>query len=419
MKTNDLFQQTTCYLNGEKKSGKVIAVSTQVDRHRVCFQVKGEEIGEWVPELALTGAYATVAAKKEVKGYIHHDQSAKDQEKSKKYTGEKAQTESQEKHDIYPVAIKNDIKLNIFVEKEVKQEAEKNIHALEKFVADAQNAITNKATSDTAILVNLIKDTYTFIKSASIGIGTLVDYAQLAHEWLKQAIPAAIEVIAYIQQTLSELWSLYWRDRIIDAIKGQRPHYTKAKATVENLKQIYLYETARQIAERLIHEKAIFATVTGSLPLLVSAIPLVGMTAELIVVKFLDIQGLLVEMIYQVGVSYGFDEFEEGIYLGILDLAFPTMENIFGSLLKGSTPDLVIPSATNMIMFLVVGYAACEFYEAKAKGWVTPTDSLDAFMASQTKVKAYAEKAYAEEEAIEVTVVKAMSVKEQLVPSLG
>ncbi len=415
MKTDDLFKQTTCYLNGEKKSGKVLAVSTQTDRLRVCFQVKGEEMGQWMPDLGLNGAYSAVVAKKDVKGYLHNYQ-AKDKESSKIHPGE-TKTESQTKQDIHLETEKNQVKLHVVVEQEVKQEAERNIHALEKFVADAQNAIINKATSDTAILVNLIKDTYTIIKSTPIGIGTLIDYAQLTYDWLKQAIPVAIDVIAYIQQTLNQLWSLYWRDRIIDAIKGQRQHHTKAKACVENLKQIYVYETDRQIAERLINEKAIFATVTGALTSLASAIPLVEITADLIVVKFLDVQALLVEMIYQVGVSYGFDEFIEGIHLEIFTRAFSSLENVFGNLLKGSTPNLVIPAATNMIMFLVVGYAACEFYEAKAKGWVTPTDSLDAFMASQTKVKAYSEKAISEEEAIEVTVIKAISVKEQLVPS--
>ncbi len=405
MKADDLFQQTTCYLNGEKKSGKVIAVSTQVDRYRVCFQMKGEQIGKWVPDSALNGVYPTVVAKKEAKGYINPDQ---------------PKSEPQEKQDIYSETEKKDSKLDIAVETEVKHEAAKNIHALEKFVADAHLTIKNKASSDIATLVKSLKDTSDSIKLVSevtlTALSTASEYSQLAHEWLKETIQGSVELIVYIEQTLNELWSRYWRYRIIDAIRGERLHYSKSKAVIEKLKIDYPYETDRQIAGRIISEKTIYGTVIGLLPLVASGIPLMGIVADLIVVKFLDIQGLLVEMIYQVGVSYGFDEFIEGIYLKILSLAFSRMENVFGELLKGSTPNLVIPSATNVIMFSVVGYAACEFYEAKAKGWITPTDSLSAFKASQAKIAAYSEEALMEEKTIEATVVEAISVTKQLLP---
>jgi hypothetical protein len=407
MKTDDLFQQTTCYLNGDKKGGKVIAVSTQLERRRVCFQIKGEPIGQWMPDLALTATYSTVVTK-DVKGYINPDKVAKIKENN---TVENLQIKFQE-HENHPESRKDEFKLDIVIETEVKNEATKNIHTLEKFVNDAHLTIQNKASSDIAILVKSLKDTSNSIKLVTeSALSTVINYSQLAYAWLKTTITDAIELIAYIQKTLSELWSRYWQDRIIDAIRGKRPHHSQAKTIIEKLKIDYPYETDREIAGRIVSEKAIFATITGSLA---STIPVIGIVAELIVVKFLDVPALLVEMIYQVGVSYGFDEFTEGIYLEIFSLAFSTMENIFGDLLKGSTPALVIPSATNIMMFSVVGYAACEYYEAKAKGLVIPTDSLSAFMASQAKVAAYSEKILAEEKTIEATVVEAISIKEQL-----
>ncbi len=51
--TEKLFNQTTCYIKGKKESGKVLAISTQENNLRVCFQIKGEYWGIWVQENAL------------------------------------------------------------------------------------------------------------------------------------------------------------------------------------------------------------------------------------------------------------------------------------------------------------------------------------------------------------------------------
>jgi len=67
-----------------------------------------------------------------------------------------------------------------------------------------------------------------------------------------------------------------------------------------------------------------------------------------------------------------------------------------------------------MIVFLSVGYAACEFYEAKAKGIVLPISSMEAFIALETKVEAYLKEAISEKTNLETTVVDAVYVKEQL-----
>ena len=53
--THDLFSQTTCYINGHPKNGKVLAVATYVDRRRICFQFEGENRGTWIPESAFVG----------------------------------------------------------------------------------------------------------------------------------------------------------------------------------------------------------------------------------------------------------------------------------------------------------------------------------------------------------------------------
>ena len=51
--TENLFKARSCFINGKKESGKVLAVSTQDNSRRVCFQIKGEYWGIWVSENAL------------------------------------------------------------------------------------------------------------------------------------------------------------------------------------------------------------------------------------------------------------------------------------------------------------------------------------------------------------------------------
>lgn len=53
MEKNNLFKRNTCYINGEKKTGEVLAISEYLNRWQVCFRITGVENGVWVPELAL------------------------------------------------------------------------------------------------------------------------------------------------------------------------------------------------------------------------------------------------------------------------------------------------------------------------------------------------------------------------------
>lgn len=49
-----IFQMTTCSLNQEEKTGKVLAICTYGDgRKTVCFQVDSIGQGQWIPVTAL------------------------------------------------------------------------------------------------------------------------------------------------------------------------------------------------------------------------------------------------------------------------------------------------------------------------------------------------------------------------------
>lgn len=408
MKIEELFKITQIPdYNGNQqkvtKKGKVLAVSTYVDKRRVCFQIEGEKNGKWFTEEEITGTPSDQEEiKKEFSRLIHAAITPLNQIPPGNQTNDKRK--------------KSDDPFN--KEAEAKKEAKQNIHALEKYVADTSNAIQHQATKDIQTLVQSLQDTQKAIQESTQAVmDALVNYTQQTHEWLKQTIQGAIEVINYIEKTLNELWSRYWRNRIIDAIRGQRLHHSKAREIVKKLQQDYPYETSRQIANRLIQEKALFATITGPLPILTAGIPKVGLLASKMVVEFLNVRGLLVEMIYQIGVSYGFDEFKEGDYLVIFTLSFRSEKLAklgMEFLLEDSIPEPIIPAVTNMFMFLSVGYAACEFYEAKAKGVASPIASLKEFTALEEKIAVYLEEVISAQTTIEATVVQAVCLKEEL-----
>ncbi len=65
MNTQELFKLTECEIKKEIKSGKVLAVATSYEwgqvKQQVCFQVKGEYLGQWVNRTALVGSFNCIS----------------------------------------------------------------------------------------------------------------------------------------------------------------------------------------------------------------------------------------------------------------------------------------------------------------------------------------------------------------------
>lgn len=393
--TTLLGKETSCYIDGELYKGTIIAIARYVNYCQYCFLIEGQEWGKWVPESALTEKITSVQpVSKQPK-----------QEPNLKKETEKIPS-------VQPVS--EELKLEANLEKEAKEEAKEEINALVKFVSDTQKVLQSRSEEDVQLILKSFEDAKKSIElSTKVVVGSLVDTDKQIRQWLQQTIQIGSEVINFIWESINELWSRYWQQRIMEAIKGQKPTHLKAKKVVQILKEDYPSETNRQIAERLIYEKALYATITAPLPLLVASIPKIGYFASQKVVKFLNIRGLMVEMIYQIGLSYGFDEFNEGDYLVIFSLGLFSIQKIIGLGLDflnlDSIPDPLISPVTNIILFLVLGYAACELYEEKAK-----IASLEAYKALEVKVIAYSKEVTSEQAKIEEVLVEAISVKEEL-----
>jgi hypothetical protein len=49
----ELLKKTTCYVNGQTKDGRVLAVASYIDRRMVCFLFEGKTYCDWIPEASL------------------------------------------------------------------------------------------------------------------------------------------------------------------------------------------------------------------------------------------------------------------------------------------------------------------------------------------------------------------------------
>jgi uncharacterized protein (DUF697 family) len=143
---------------------------------------------------------------------------------------------------------------------------------------------------------------------------------------------------------------------------------SKAQSEVQKLQRQYPHESPREIAQRIIAQKAFLASGMGFAS---SLLP--GVAAALLAVDLAATTVLQTEMIYQIAAAYGLDlrdPARRGEVLGIFGLALGGSNavkaglGIFRNLpFAGS----FIGASTNATVLYALGYAACAFYEAKAQ----------------------------------------------------
>lgn len=168
----------------------------------------------------------------------------------------------------------------------------------------------------------------------------------------------------------------------------------KVEQSVNKLKQKYASETPRQLARRIMVEKAIYA---GSSGLVTSLVP--GAAAALFLVDLTATSALQAEMVYQIAAVYGLDVRDaarKGEVLAVFGLALGGNRAIKAGLeLLQNAPvaGAVIGASTNAVMLYTVGYAACRFYEAKLEE-KAPEETL---VASTEASEDYLQKAIAQQ----------------------
>jgi uncharacterized protein (DUF697 family) len=147
----------------------------------------------------------------------------------------------------------------------------------------------------------------------------------------------------------------------------------KVQDSVKKLNQKYPNESPRQLAHRVMVEKAIYAGSTG---LVTSLVP--GAAAALFIVELTATSALQAEMVYQIAAAYGLDirdPARKGEVLTVFGLALGGNRAIkVGLELLQNAPvaGAVIGASTNAVMLYTVGYAACRYYEAKLDSQPVP-----------------------------------------------
>lgn len=336
--TKILFEQNTCYIQDEPKKGKVLAVATYHTHRRVCFRIEGEKWGTWVDE-----------------NYLF----------SKSNLNKNKDTNS------------------------IVIPAQSNLgqNAIEKTLKFSQEII-NRATKDVDYIVKVSKG---LNASANKSIRNSLKYTdKQINNWLTVNLKGSVEVIKFIKSVVSELWNRYWRDRIVDSLMNKDFDTNNAQKIVIKLKQDYPEQGNYEIAQQLIVEKAIFATMTGLIKEVpgikeITSIPIINQR-----VKFLSVKDLIVEIIHQIAFVYGYRNLDESELLAIFAIVFDKrilLKLDLQFLVESKIPVWEINAISNMGLFTIIGYATREFYETKTRLKNSPLNSEKEFMLIKSQVE--------------------------------
>ncbi len=173
----------------------------------------------------------------------------------------------------------------------------------------------------------------------------------------------AIEAISnspLIRQA-AEMFNADWFLKILDQVDA-----VASEAEVQRLKQQYPNESAYQIAQRIIGQKAVFAGASGFATTIVP-----GSAAALFVVDLAATTSLQAEMVYQIACAYGMDlkdPARKGEVVAVFGLAFGGKMAIkagLGLLRNIPLAGAVIAASSDAVMLYTLGQASCSFYEAK------------------------------------------------------
>jgi uncharacterized protein (DUF697 family) len=161
----------------------------------------------------------------------------------------------------------------------------------------------------------------------------------------------------------------------LDWLLGVTDHVdvVKAEQAVRRLEETYPNDSPRQIAHRLMVEKAMLAGGTG---LAGSFIP--GLAAATFTVDLMATTLLQAELVYQIAAAYGLDlqdPARKGEVLAIFGLSLGGSRALkagLGLLQTAPIAGALIGASSNAVMLYTLGHAACQFYSVSQS-----TDALD------------------------------------------
>lgn len=386
------FQETTCFIDNKEKTGQVVSIGTYGDgRQIVCFREEGEKLGKWVPVAALSGAVSDRVSQGEA---VSSTPPVADKKKTKTDSSPKEKVE---------VMLSSE-------EEKIEAEVEKDINELEKFVSNIITAVQDKATQDIQSTSKFLTEAQKTVQQGLQASGKVIgDASEQLTKMLDSTTQATGEFVKKFWQKLVNSWNDAWKTRLLESILIlDLPE--KALDVVTKFKKKYPIFSNSQIAQESITEKVFYSLITG----MAAAIP--GAT---ILVDLSSTTPLLIQMVYEIACAYEQDiKSPEAIHeiVAILGLTL-TVDNLpkigLGFLLKQNPiASFAINPIINATLFLGVGYAACQYYEAKLSG----KDPLSAatYQELLSQVNSYFGELMTEVEKVQEIVSKAISLKGKL-----
>ncbi|MBE9236432.1 hypothetical protein IQ227_10425 [Anabaena aphanizomenioides LEGE 00250] len=211
------------------------------------------------------------------------------------------------------------------------------------------------------------------VGGAAIGLGGAVAGAAMQ---ATQVVGQALAIVGNNPDLQKAIKSLNqdWLNPLIDQVD-----VVKAEAAVRKLQQEYPNEKPPEIAHRLMLEKSVFAGTSG---LVSSLAP--GQAAAMFAVDYLATAALSAELVYQIAAAYGMDlqdSERKGEVAAIFGLGLGGKTAIqagLGLLRNMPVAGAVIGASSNAVMIYGLGYAACQFYEAKKNPLTLEASLIDA-----------------------------------------
>ncbi|MGE5659795.1 MAG: hypothetical protein ACM37W_24650 [Actinomycetota bacterium] len=201
------------------------------------------------------------------------------------------------------------------------------------------------------------------IGSAATQVGAAA--GKQGQEWFEQATEEAGKAIGFwAENPVLKPVLKFVRAEWLLALAGG-VDVAKVEAKVRTLQQEYPQETPRQIAHRIIVDKAMYA---GGIGLVSSVLP--GVALALLAVDLVATTQLQAEMVYEIAAAYGKDlqlPARRGEVLAIFGLSLGGSEAAkagLGLLRNVPLAGMAIGASTNAALMYALGYAACRFYES-------------------------------------------------------
>ncbi|WP_392479211.1 hypothetical protein [Nostoc sp. C110] len=221
------------------------------------------------------------------------------------------------------------------------------------------------------------------VAGAAVGIGGAIGGAAFQ---ATQIVGQALAIVGNNPQLQAAIKSLNqdWLNPLIEQVD-----LVKAEAAVRKLQQEHPNQQPVQIAHHLMLEKAVLVGGTG---LASSFVP--GQAAAMFVVDWAATSALSVELVYQIAAAYGMDLKDcdrraEAVAIFGLGVGGKTAIKAGLGLLRNlPVAGAVIGASSNAVMIYALGYAACQFYEAKQNPLTLEATLVDAQLESEQYLEA-------------------------------